>query len=117
MRKPTILLAASFLAMSIAQGALADGTAPSGPAEAPAPAAAPAQPASDHVPDAKKSDAAEVVADADPMICRTQTETGSRVRRTKVCMTQSEWEAHRQAARRYKENIDRSRSAQPGGGG
>jgi hypothetical protein len=49
------------------------------------------------------------------MICRTELETGSRVRRNKVCMTKSEWEAHRQAARRYKENIDRSRSTQPGG--
>ena len=120
MRKSMILLATSCLVAWGAQAALADSTAPIAATAATVPSdpatQTATQPASDSAPVAKPAAPAETVA-ADPIVCKTQTETGSRVRRNKICMTQSEWEAQRQAARRYKENIDRSRSGQPGGGG
>jgi hypothetical protein len=74
------------------------------------------------VPSASRPTTATVapIADAnaardDAIVCRTENETGSRVRRYKICMTPAEWEAHRAAARRYTESIERSRSTQVGG--
>ena len=60
--------------------------------------------------------AAEPVAAADdPMVCRTHVETGTIGRRMKVCMKKSEWAAHTRATRKYLNNMQRSRSTQPGG--
>ena len=58
-----------------------------------------------------------VAAEDDPIICRSQVETGTMGRRQKVCMTKSQWQAHTDSARRFKRSIDQSRSTQPGGGG
>jgi hypothetical protein len=63
-------------------------------------------------PDAKLAAAAE----EDPVICRSRVETGTIGRKQKVCMTKSQWEAQRDAARRFKRSVDQSRSTQPGGG-
>jgi hypothetical protein len=103
MNRTISLLAAAGLVASLALGARAEDAGPASDPGRVAPT------------DSKASAPERTAAADDPMICRTELETGSRVRRNKVCMTKSEWEAHRQAARRYKENIDRSRSTQPGG--
>jgi hypothetical protein len=63
--------------------------------------------------DAKVAAAAE----PDPVICRSQVETGTMGRKQKICMTKSQWDAQRDAARRFKRSVDQSRSTQPGGGG
>ena len=103
MRKATSLLSTACLMVLLA---------PDAPAEDASPAGNDAQAA----PAKSKVEEPERMAEADdPIVCRTQLETGSRVRKNKICMTKSEWEAHRRAARRYKESIDRSRSTQPGG--
>ena len=137
----TTLVAGMCLALTLSQGAIADGAggpAPAGPAAqaaaAPAaqspsvpgdaatvqaqvqvsaeaegaarpavtdPAAAPA------APEVKVAAAAE-----DPVICRTETETNTFGRRNKICMTRSQWEEHRRAARGFMRNISRGSAAQ-----
>ena len=60
-------------------------------------AAAPAAPAA---PAAAAAPAATVAAvDADPMVCKKLTETGTLGRKKKVCMTASQWEENRKNAR------------------
>ncbi len=87
--------------------------APAAPTDAAAHAPAPAAPAA-----AAAEAKPEVVAqEDDPIVCRSQVETGTIGRKQKICMTKSQWEAQRQAARRFKRGIDQSRSTQPGGGG
>jgi hypothetical protein len=103
MNKTISLLAAASLVVSLAQGALAQDASSASDPERVAPV------------ESKAAEPERTAAADDPITCKTQTETGSRVRKNKICMTQSEWEAHRKAARRYKEGIDRSRSTQPGG--
>jgi hypothetical protein len=92
--------------------------ASTGPAQPAAHAAAPAAPAAAAA-EAKPEAKPETVAanDEDPIICRSQVETGTIGRKQKICMTKSQWEAQRQAARRFKRSVDQSRSTQPGGGG
>ena len=77
--------------------------------------AAPAAAAAEAKPEAKPEAVAANV--EDPIVCRSQVETGTIGRKQKVCMTKSQWEAQRQAARRFKRSVDQSRSTQPGGGG
>ena len=88
--------------------------APAAGADPAAHAAAPAGPAA-----AAAEAKPETVAanDEDPIVCRSQVETGTIGRKQKICMTKSQWEAQRQAARRFKRSVDQSRSTQPGGGG
>ena len=92
--------------------------APAAAANPAAHAAAPAAPAAAAA-EAKPEARPETVAanDEDPIICRSQVETGTIGRKQKICMTKSQWEAQRQAARRFKRSVDQSRSTQPGGGG
>lgn len=133
MRKALILLACSFLAAGIARNSYAEDTAPAHPTEPaataagqPASAAAPAATAPAAAPTkvaeattaqgAKPANATTEAAADDPVICRTEYETGSRVRKNKICMTKSQWDAHTQAARRFMHGIDQSRSTQPGNG-
>lgn len=138
MRVPRFLTAALLVSAWAAPGAYANNAGPAAPAEAasaasaaaPAAAAAPAQPAAPAVDaaahPAAPADAATTAAEAkpeavaaedDPIVCRSQVETGTIGRKQKICMTKSQWEAQRQAARRFKRGIDQSRSTQPGGGG
>jgi hypothetical protein len=59
-------------------------------------------------------------AEEDRMICKKITETGTLGRRKKLCMTASQWEDHRKAARGVMRSIDAGAGAQPGqnvGGG
>ena len=54
------------------------------------------------------------------MVCKKITETGTLGRRKKLCMTASQWEEHRKAARGVMRSIDAGAGAQPGqnvGGG
>ena len=94
----------------VAAGVVAP-AAPAAPAVpvAATPAAAPAAPA-----------AAVAAADEDPMICKKITETGTLGRRKKLCMTASQWEEHRKAARGVMRGIDSAAGTQnsgvPGGG-
>jgi hypothetical protein len=101
-------------------------------AEAPAPAAQPAavhdtvhtpaaagtaeKPAAPNAaaPEAKPE---QVASEDDPVVCRKQLETGTMGRWQKICMTKSQWDAQRDAARRFKRAVDQSRATQPGGGG
>lgn len=92
-------------------------------AEVPATPAAAADPAAHAAgPAAPAAAAAEAKPEAvaanveDPIVCRSQVETGTIGRKQKICMTKSQWEAQRQAARRFKRSVDQSRSTQPGGG-
>jgi hypothetical protein len=137
MRKALILLASSCVALGMVQNSSATDATPvpestpaatSSTAGVAAPAAhtpAPSAPAAAQTKVAEATTAgakpagaeAEGVAD-DPVICRTEYQTGSRVRKNKICMTQSQWEAHTQAARRFMHGIDQSRAViQPGAGG
>jgi hypothetical protein len=93
---------------------MTDAVAAPAPAEAASPAAA--APDRDEGAEAAAEAKAKVAAD-DPVVCRTEAETGSRIRKNKICMKKSQWEAQREAARRYKQSIEQSRSTQPGGGG
>ena len=105
----------------------ADVATPPSPAVAPVPESAPApSPAANAapatgiavtlatVPDVEE-EGAEAVTAADPMVCRTEVETGTIGRRYKICMTKSEWAAHTKATRKYMDAMRRSRSTQPGG--
>lgn len=139
MRIPVFLATATCLAVWSIPGALADssGASTAAPIQpvapvAPTAAAAPVAPVAVHdtthtppsegsaqkpaadaaAPDAKLAAAAE----EDPVICRSRVETGTIGRKQKVCMTKSQWEAQRDAARRFKRSVDQSRSTQPGGG-
>lgn len=69
--------------------------APGVPALAAEPAAEPETPSEAAPPDAKPV-----------LICKTLSETGSRIGSKKVCMTRKQWDAHRAAAQ------DRTRRAQ-----
>jgi len=128
------LLASAWVAYGVS--ANSDGPEAAAAATSPAPAAVPeaptlpAQPAAAthaEVPAVPAAAAAEVKPEAkpetvaaneeDPIICRSQVETGTIGRKQKICMTRSQWEAQRQAARRFKRSVDQSRSTQPGGGG
>jgi pyruvate/2-oxoglutarate dehydrogenase complex dihydrolipoamide acyltransferase (E2) component len=100
---------------------LSQETAPAAPAAATAPAKAVAPEAAAPAERVAAADApaaaasAESAAADDPMVCRTQVETGTIGRRQKICMTKSEWEKHRQASRKYLRSVNQSRSTQPGG--
>jgi hypothetical protein len=141
MRISAFLMTATCLAVWSIPGALADSAEPAAAATvepaapvSPTAAAAPVAPVAVHdtthtpsadgsaqkpaadaaaVPDAKAAAAAE----DDPVICRSQVETGTMGRKQKICMTKSQWDAQRDAARRFKRSVDQSRSTQPGGGG
>lgn len=67
------------------------------------------------VPDAEDEGAEAPAPEEDPMICRTQVETGTIGRRNKICMTKSQWAAHTRATRKWVGAMQRSRSTQPGG--
>ena len=90
---------------------------PAAPAAAADPAAHAAAPAAPAAAAAEAKPEAVAANDEDPIVCRSQVETGTIGRKQKVCMTKSQWEAQRQAARRFKRSVDQSRSTQPGGGG
>ena len=80
--------------------------APAAPATpvAAAPASAPAAPA-----------ATVAAADADPMVCKKITETGTLGRKKKLCMPASEWEQHRKSARGLMNGINSKAGAQNSG--
>lgn len=139
MRISAFLATAACMAAWSIPGALADSAGPAAGAPtdpvapvAPTAAAAPVAPVAVHdtthtppaegsaqkpaaaaAPDAKTA----AVAEEDPVICRSQIETGTMGRKQKICMTKSQWDAQREAARRFKRSVDQSRSTQPGGGG
>ncbi len=134
MRIPALMLAGAVLALARIDGVQAqtDGApvppvpvpqeaAPAAPPAAPAPAKAVAPEAAAPAERVAAADApaaaasAESAAADDPMVCRTQVETGTIGRRQKICMTKSEWEKHRQASRKYLRSVNQSRSTQPGG--
>ena len=140
MRLTRFLTTALLVSAWAVPGAYADSAGPAATPDstAPAPAAAPAEPTATspvhdtvHTPPAEGSaerpaeaNAATpeakpetVAADDDPVVCRSQVETGTMGRRQKICMTKSQWEAQRDAARRFKRSIDQSRGTQPCGGG
>lgn len=85
---------------------------------APAAAVAPAAAATPVAPAAPAATVA--AAEEDPMVCKKITETGTLGRRKKLCMTASQWEEHRKAARGVMRGIDSAAGAQnsgvPGGG-
>lgn len=90
--------------------------APAAAADPAAHAAAPAAPAAAAAAAAEAKPETVAANDEDPIVCRSQVETGTIGRKQKICMTKSQWEAQRQAARRFKRSVDQSRSTQPGGG-
>jgi hypothetical protein len=90
---------------------------PAVPAAAADPAAHASAPVAPAAAAAEAKPEAVAANDEDPIICRSQVETGTIGRKQKICMTKSQWEAQRQAARRFKRSVDQSRSTQPGGGG
>jgi hypothetical protein len=53
---------------------------------------------------------ADPVPEANPVICKRFTEIGSRLKSTKVCQTQSEWDEQRRAGR---QSIERSQTNRP----
>jgi hypothetical protein len=108
MRISAFLMTAACLAAWSIPGALADSAGPS--------AASPVEPVASAAPTAAAA-APAATAEEDPVICRTRVETGTIGRKQKVCMTKSQWDAQREAARRFKRSVDQSRSTQPGGGG
>lgn len=61
----------------------------------------------------------EVVSDRDGKICKSDKETGTRLKRKKVCMTKQEWEETRQNARKQMDSYERQDAppALPSGGG
>jgi len=67
---------------------------------------------------AETADGAQVANQDEQMICRRDRETGSRFAE-RICMTQEEWEAQREASRelkdRYANQADRNREAPAGG--
>lgn len=73
--------AAALFAAGLTISAFAE-TPPAPPAP-PAPPTAPAEPAD---PEQAKKDAYD-----NEVICRTEDETGTRLRKTKICMTRKEW--------------------------
>ncbi len=85
MRLSSIALAAVF-AVGLGLSANAETTPTPPPPPAP-----PAQPAVD--PDQAKKDAYD-----NEIICRTEDETGTRLRKTKICMTRKEWRSGEQDA-------------------
>lgn len=91
--------------------AATEAVAPAGPAPAEVPAEATTAAATALPSSAPTQPAAE----QDPMVCRTQVETGTLGRRYKICMTKSQWEKHRLATRKFMNTINRSRATQPGG--
>jgi hypothetical protein len=54
--------------------------------------------------------AAQPVQAADPVICRSESETGSRLKSRKVCMTKSEWAAKRREDRMAVEQAQAARA-------
>jgi hypothetical protein len=102
--------------------AAADPVVPTAPVAHPAPAAtaAPVAAAAPAAAAAAAPAAAVAAAEEDPMICKKITETGTLGRKKKLCMTASQWEDHRKAARGVMRSIDSGAGAQPGqnvGGG
>jgi hypothetical protein len=94
--------------------------APAASAETKTAAARPAQPA--EAPAAMKVAGADpavgadpAAAEDDPVICRTEAETGSRIRKHKICAKKSEWQAMQDASRRFKRGLDHGGAGQPGG--
>ena len=89
-------MGAAVAAVMAAGAALAQApAAPVAPA-APEAHAAPAAPAPITVTGANKED----VKDPDQVVCRRETDTGSRIKSTKVCMSRRQWaEQGREAAR------------------
>jgi hypothetical protein len=53
----------------------------------------------------------------DPIVCKKTTETGTLGRKKKVCMTASEWEQRRNAAREFMRRIYSGAGAQQNGNG
>lgn len=47
---------------------------------------------------------------ADPVICRSESETGSRLKSRKVCMTKSQWAAKRREERQAVEQAQAARA-------
>lgn len=58
--------------------------------------------------------AAAPVENGDQVICKVTEETGSRVKKKRVCKTKSEWAADEEAAKKFLSNSNR-RATQPGG--
>jgi hypothetical protein len=54
-------------------------------------------------------------AENDPLVCKRQEETGTRLKKKKICKTESEWEAQEQAAQKWAKDMNRSGAGQPGG--
>jgi len=56
-------------------------------------------------------------AEEDPIVCKKTTETGTLGRKKKVCMTASEWEQRRNAARDFMRRIYSGAGSQQSGNG
>lgn len=100
------LAAATLFAAGLSLSAFAE-TAPTPPAP-PAPQPAPTAPVD---PEQAKKDAYD-----NEVVCRTEDETGSRLRKTKICATRKEWRAAAQDAQDAASNAQR-RGAQGGAPG
>ncbi len=100
-----------FLSLYMALPARGDPTASPPPAT---PAATPASKEANPqaVQAAKAVAAAE---DDDPIICKKQPVTGSRVRKEKICKPRSSWAADTKAAKDFLKSIERGTQGQPGG--
>lgn len=83
------VLAVGFAALLMTGLSVASAT--DTPPPPPEPVTAPAQPAVD--PEQAKKDAHD-----NEIICRTEDETGTRLRKTKICMTRKEWRTGEQAS-------------------
>ena len=83
---------------------------------APAVPVAPAAPVAAAVAPAAPA-ATVAAADEDPMVCKKVTETGTLGRKKKVCMTASEWEQRRNAARDFMRRVYSGAGAQQSGNG
>ena len=99
MRSDTLL--AVFACAALATAATAG--APADQASAPGGSAAAGQPG-----------APSVAADPNKLICRTDTETGSRLRSTKTCMTRAQWAERQRLDQDWTDHLSRISPA-PGG--
>ena len=100
----TVPVQAPVAAGVVAPAAPAAPATPVAAAPAAAAAAAPAAPA-----------ATVAAVDADPMVCKKITETGTLGRKKKLCMPASEWEQHRKSARGLMNGINSKAGAQNSG--
>lgn len=51
----------------------------------------------------------------DKLICKTQQQTGSRLRKEKVCLTEADWRARRQQTQKTMQDNEKRNTAGPGG--